>query len=556
MKKRLLSCLALLLLMATLLCSCVEGLPFSELYFAASDTAADYAEQLKLLQEGSKIIAANGESEYVIECTTTFVEIGNRTNDVKAAINTLAERIEAQTGADLLAKKRDKASKRIIIGLTQGDETTKVSTAAQFYIGFSGDDLIIQASNGIMLISALNYFADTYLGEKNELILSPDLSYLSPTATYHTREHNLIRAEQSGAVATQAVTTFCDTLFEVAGVRFSVKSDFNTSGGLTDILFGYPDTEEANAILSTLGHDDFYIGVHNEKLMILAKNDPALERATRTFLNTFVRAEDAAFDKSDKTITLPAVCDYYYRSDAMLLTENGVNHAVLVYEAGLSSDAKNAVNKLATLYKRLTNTELPVYADSEYAPGSGALEILVGETNRVLPQQPYLEGMPSGCWLLSAVPEYNTILLYAKDDLALMIALKQLESVLTEQTRAISKLADDAEGWIRPGTNRTIYIDAELHLSGLEPPDLPVASIHYIYTSSYRVIATKAVSRQKWHDYRWKIQASGFKAQSYTDEDGVVTWVYKTNTRTATLIYNLNDQSMELRVVQTPNPEE
>ena len=132
MKKRLLSCLALLLLVATLLCSCAEGLPFSELYFAASDTAADYTEQLKLLQEGSKVIAANGESEYVIECTTTFVEIGNRTNDVKAAIKDFAARVKEQTGADLLAKKRDKASKRIIIGLTQGNETTKVSTAAQF----------------------------------------------------------------------------------------------------------------------------------------------------------------------------------------------------------------------------------------------------------------------------------------------------------------------------------------------------------------------------------------------------------------------------------------
>ena len=183
MKKRLLSCLALLLLMATLLCSCVEGLPFSELYFAASDTAADYAEQLKLLQEGSKVIAANGESDYVIEYTDTFVQIGNRQNPVKNAINAFVARVKEQTGADLLSKKRGKASKRILIGTPSFDEIPFVESAAQFYIGFSGDDLIVQATNAIMLVAALDYLADTYLGEKNELILSPDLSYLSPTAT-------------------------------------------------------------------------------------------------------------------------------------------------------------------------------------------------------------------------------------------------------------------------------------------------------------------------------------------------------------------------------------
>ena len=549
MKKRLLSCLALLLLVATLLCSCAEGLPFSELYFAASDTAADYTEQLKLLQEGSKVIAANGESEYVIECTTTFVEIGNRTNDVKAAIKDFAARVKEQTGADLLAKKRDKASKRIIIGLTQDDETTKVSTAAQFYIGFSGDDLIIQASNGIMLISALNYFADTYLGEKNALILSPDLSYLSPTTTYHSREHSLLRAEQTGAVATQAATLLCDTLFEIAGVRFSVKSDFNAGGGLTDILFGYPDTEEANAILSTLGCDDFYIGVRNGRLMILAKNDPALERAVRYFLATFVRATDAVFDKFEKTITLPAICDYYHRSDALLLAEDGVNNAVLVYEADLGGDVKNAINNLATLYKRLTNTELPVYADTDLAPGSGALEILVGNTNRVLPQQTYLEELPNGRWVLSSLPESNAILLYAKDDLALLIALKQLETTLTAQTRAISKLANDAEGWIRPNTNRTLYIGADLNLTELEPPDLPVAAIHYIYSNSYRIVSAEKVSEQTWNHYRWRIMLAGFNSKSYSDENGVVTWIYKSKsgTRDLTLTYNKNTQILELR---------
>ena len=37
MKKRFILCLALLLLAASMLCSCTQGLPLSELYFAAKD---------------------------------------------------------------------------------------------------------------------------------------------------------------------------------------------------------------------------------------------------------------------------------------------------------------------------------------------------------------------------------------------------------------------------------------------------------------------------------------------------------------------------------------
>ena len=549
MKKRLLSCLALLLLIATLLCSCAEGLPLSELYFAAADAAESYTAQLKLLQEGAKVIAANGESEYVIECTTTFVEIGNRQNPVKNAVNALAARIEAQTGADLLDTKREGATKRILIGAPAFDEVPIVDSATQFYIGFSGDDLIIQASNTIMLVTAINYFADTYLGEQDALILSPDLSYLSPTTTYHSREHNLIRAEQTGTVATQAATTLCDTLFEVAGVRFSVKSDFSSSSGVTNILFGYPDNPKAEKILANLSCDDFYIGVQEGQLMILARNDPALEKATRYFLAAFVRAEDAVFDKEEKTITLPAICDYYHRSDALLLTEDGINHAVLVYEAGVSSDVKNAIKNLADLYKRYTNTELPVYADTEYAYDGSTVEILVGQTNRILPQQTYLETLQAGRWMISADAEAN-LAVFAKDELALLVALKQLEKEFTAQIRAISKRQEDAEGWLQHNTNRTLYISGDFYLSGAEPPDLPVPSKHYFYTSYYRIVTTAPLSGNAWRSYQWKLHQAGFTRQSGNEEDGIVTCVYQNSSRVVTITYNKNNQSLEMRVTQ------
>jgi hypothetical protein len=221
MKKRLLSCLALLLLCAMLLCSCAEGLPLSELYFAAKDAAAAHAAKMELLQSGSKVIAADGKSEYALSFDPAA------SPEVKDAIHALCARIKTQTGADLLDKKREGATKQIVIGRPAADGEALVCSAAQFYLGFCGDDLMIQAQNDVMLITALSYFTEKYLSdEEGDLILSPDLSYLSATATYRNKEHALIRAERTGAIATQAAATFCETLFQTTGIRFSVKSDY------------------------------------------------------------------------------------------------------------------------------------------------------------------------------------------------------------------------------------------------------------------------------------------------------------------------------------------
>ncbi len=543
MKKRLLSCLALLLLVAMLLCSCAEGLPLSELYFAAKDAATEFTTQLKLLQSGSMTIAADGKSEYEI----SFDRAASK--EVKDAVNALAARIKKQTGADLLNNKGENVTKRIVIGQPEKGEDALVSSATQFYLGFAGNDLMIQACNDMMLISALSFFTEKYLDSKEgALILSPDLSYLSPAAVYRTKEHNFIRAEQTGATAAEALKKLCNTLEETTGVRFSVKSDFNSSGGLTDILFGYPDDDEAQAILKTLSFDDFYIGVRDGRLMILAKNDPALVEATDLFLSTFVTAENATFDEVEKTITLPTVCDYYHRSDAILMAEDGINRTVLIYAANASNTVKNAALNFAALYKRLTNTDLPIHKDSEYRPNIGAFEILVGETDRELPQQTYLETLPNGQWVVSVVPEANAISVFAKGEMALLVAMDQLGKALTEQVRAISKLSSEENAYLDEGSDRTLYIKPSFSLNGLEPPDFPVAANYRFYNSYYKFNSAVQVNENIWNRYNYYIRWAGFVRQSQSERDGVTTAVYQSETRTVTLIYNKTKKSLELRV--------
>lgn len=544
MKKRILSCLAVLLLMAMLLCSCAEGLPLSELYFAAKNTAASYTAKIKLLQSGAKTIAENKTSEYAISFDTTS------SKEVKDAVTALAVRIKKQTGADLLDEKREGVTKRIVIGFPKKNETPLVDGAAQFYVGFSGEDLIIQAHNDVMLISAIRYFEENFLSdEEKPLILSPDLSYLSPTATYRTKEHALIRAEKTGNTAKEAASALCETLFEKTGVRFTVKSDFNAGGGLTDILFGYPDDDEAQKILSTLGFDDYYIGVRNGRLMILAKNDPALADATECFLSSFVTAENAVFDKTEKTVTLPAVCDYYYRSDAILMAEEGINCAVLVYAANANSATKNAAATFAELYKRLTNTEIPIHKDSDFAPRAGSFEILVGETNRELTNHIRMESLLDGQWAISVLPENNCISVLAKGNIAILAAMNHLGKKLTEQAAAIDKTQAEGYPYLPAGTNRLLYVKTDLALTGLEPLDFPVAYECRFFQNSYRITSAAQVSERAWTYYnRALTNRASFIRLSQSEKDGIVTTTFQSETRSLTLTYNKNKKSMELRV--------
>jgi hypothetical protein len=277
--------------------------------------------------------------------------------------------------------------------------------------------------------------------------------------------------------------------------------------------------------------------------MILAPNDPALAEATAFFLSNFVTAENAAFDKEEKTISLPAVCEYYRRSEALLMVENGVNRTVLVYPANAGSATKNAVKSFANRFKQLTNTELPVYADTDHAPDPALIEILIGETDRGLPQRSYPETLQSGQWKISAAPELNAICVLAEGDMALLCALDRLLWKLYDQVFAISKLPleENTEG-------RTLYVKSDFSLGGLEPPAFPTAASYTFYNGSYRFVSSTQVSEWVWDSYNKKIRYASFTRDLQTEENGVVTTVYRGDARTVTLIYNKNNKSMTLRV--------
>ena len=111
MKKRLLSCMALLLLGAMLLCSCAEGLPGSALLSVAKSSGKKYVTQLKLLQGGPQVLVADGKSDYTISL--------NRASsaELKSTVAELRDHIQARTGVRL-GEYTDSAQKRIRIALS------------------------------------------------------------------------------------------------------------------------------------------------------------------------------------------------------------------------------------------------------------------------------------------------------------------------------------------------------------------------------------------------------------------------------------------------------
>ena len=142
MKKRFLSCIALLLLLSLSLTSCVEGLPGSELFFAAKDGIAEFSNNLDLLFAGDLPLVANGKSDYAV------VTDKDASAHVLEAVEDLCVSIRKQTGADLRKNDAGTATKRILVSISTEDKSaSNAAPAAQFHIGVEGEDVVIKAEN-------------------------------------------------------------------------------------------------------------------------------------------------------------------------------------------------------------------------------------------------------------------------------------------------------------------------------------------------------------------------------------------------------------------------
>lgn len=550
MKKRILSLFAIILLFSLLLCSCTAGLPLSEFALALKDQTTVFSARVEDLLKEKIPLAVNGKSDF------TVVLDEGASREVQNATKDFCAQFHAYSGAELSVSYTSNTEQRILIGITQTEQAQKLLSTlspSSFYVGFSGNDLLILAQNDVMLCAAITYFCNTYLSAAQtqsttqDLYLPGGLHYVSPTLRCEGDLYTILRAEQSGEKAMEAMSLLCEEIRRVSGARPVRKSDFNYSSSEYEILFGYPNHPKANAILKTLPHDTYYIGVEGNTLMILAQNDLMLEKAVAHFLSTFVTTPNATIDKENKRIEFPATCDFRYQEPTVLFAENGQSHAVLVFADDASSLIRTKINDLCWLYERLTNAPLVAYADSDYQRRDGVFEILVGKTSRLESQKLYASDIPGGEWRLTIDESAQALTLAANGEFALKAAIEALKTKLTEQTIALSSKSIYDGRQIKSGVNRLLYLFPDLSQTGVEAPDLTGPYTYTLYNASY-VMQQSGATLQQYDDYCAALIGAGFAPTSQTSENNSYQSVYQVQARRITVTYKAGTKVLRVQV--------
>lgn len=523
MKKRLISCLALLLVLITLLCSCTAGLPGHELVTALKNGVGSFSSNLKNLLADNTPILLNGESRF------TVIYSVRESDTVRGAINSFCEAVEEKTGLALPTNKTLGVTRRILIGNTGEPASTqalKELNQASFYIGFSGDDLVVQAKNELMLISALAYLESTYLTGKDAnagdgyFYLPADLSFTAPTLTIRkedVKDYTVVYSENASVWEREyLIPDFHKSITDVSDLSLGFKSDLieiKDEENVKEILIGAPNRKQAKAILSELGFDEYYIGKQGNKLMILAHNSYMLETALTLFRNTFLQPDALTVDKTSKILTLPDILSYRNGQDHLALAEGGKANAVLVYADTLGPVALDAIADFADYFEKLTDAKLPVVAESEREENSDdAIEILVGPTRRRASEE-LTRKMSLGDWQL-CVSE-GRILAAGLGDNSTLTALNTLSNSLLGWLDLFTD--EEIYSWTNQGlvvipyVERLLPVPADLHVSGVAAPDLAPLTARVELTNGSYALYREDATELSFNNYISTLRRLGYR---------------------------------------------
>ena len=550
MKKRFLSLLCLLCAVVLLLSSCVAGMPLSEVYLTTKGKVESFTSNVDNLFRENAPVILNGESRYI-------VSVGLSASDrLRAAAQKFCDAVEMKTGYrfDPSATYKDTSQHRIrIINLERNIENEIARNvpaelnAANFYIAFSGKDLLIEAYNDTMLISALAFLAEEYITGENAnagsgyFYLPGDFSYLAPTLTFDSK-YAVVYPDGDEA-AGNAATSLATEITNSTGLRVIPKSDLNfrQDENAKEILIGAPEGRaECDAILEALAFNEYYIGTANNKILILAKNPYMLGQAVDEFLASFVTAGKAVIDKTAKTLLLPAALRCTEKQPLHLLCENGVCNAVMVVAARLGPVAQEAADAFAATFEELTDCVLPVYIDTERPQNiDGKVEILLGATNRRASDLA-MRTLPAGEWRLSSSEEGICIAVH--DDNSACVALEYLAYACYAYSGVFSGGSDEKGALAVPET---------LAASGRTIPDLIPLSRREKYYNGYGLYRYQC-EKKDYDAYLNSMREAGYTATSNRETSSEYTTVFEKGIEQVRVTYRINQNYLYVSSRRNP----
>lgn len=524
MKKRSFSLLVTLLALTLLFSSCAAGLPGAALLSTLKDSVGDFKDNVTNLFSHNAAIISNGKSNYVVRVDE------NADESVKEKVNLLFSAIKEKTGVDLLNTTAGADTHFILIGNT--GQTASLNAAknlngSTFYLGFSGKNLVIQATNSLMLGAALDYLTSHFISKSSANIgegyffLPGNLNYTSETLICSDEEFSIITAASASSRTLSAANTLRNAILSAVGADLRIKNDLvSTEENAKEIVLGTASREQSEEILARLTFSDYYIGINGNKILILAVNDQMLEYAVSAFVSAFLTATDAALSTEAETFTVPAVLSIDYHMDCQLLTDKGENRAVLVYPATLDSAEEALVSDLCSYFKKLTGCELLTYKDTEYTAEEDTFEILLGETNRPASLLA-MTAISAGNWSVNVSHNALTLSYVGKNNLRVLV--DRLKAALRGEIEASNSNVYNERGGIIENVNRLLFLSDSFALSSSTAPDITATASGYerCGENAY-VLYQQNATKEIFDAYIFKLQKAGYIAHEVAEKAGNV----------------------------------
>ncbi|MBQ8357675.1 MAG: hypothetical protein IJX39_07710 [Clostridia bacterium] len=382
MKKKWFAWLAMLLSLCLLFSSCSAGGAFEPALFQVARASFS-----SFFNKATNLLSGNRPLFLDDACRFSLVTDGTCAEQVDATVNAIL----AKTGVDLKSS-TDDSNPKFRIGLDLTDSITN----ADYYIGFSGEDLIVTAKNEPMLRQALLYFEATFIngsranlgdgyfyipedlacfGEKNDLIDEEG----SPLYT-------IIYPENADKTSSAAIGSLRASIMAASGVNLTLQSDFFTPDNVEEsreILVGLTNREESAAAATGLDHASYRIEISGNKVVIVAANGYMLQKAVDRFTELFIPPRSADGSGEENRLALPISFSLFYTESVLLLAKDRYTPYTLIYASDIDTNGINRIDQFVSTFNRITGAHLTAASDAQVsAQAATGKEILIGKTNR------------------------------------------------------------------------------------------------------------------------------------------------------------------------------
>ena len=217
-------------------------------------------------------------------------------------------------------------------------------------------------------------------GPKNPIETEPPRPTYARELFANWQEYTIVYEDGATEVVSNAFVQFNLKLSEKYNTTIRANSDFLIPGqtvpeGTLEILVGLTNRPESIQTYENLKANDYFIGMINNRMVIVGGSDKATAAALEHFMNYLMEA-DGLYYPTD---------GYTYEADYVVdkLTVGGidVSEFVLVYGSEMSEGDRNLVSYLCETVANVCGVKLETALSSEEEQ---TYEILVGDTGRAL----------------------------------------------------------------------------------------------------------------------------------------------------------------------------